>query len=540
MERIINALKELHEINTAYSLPVEPIDKLLLEVDTARVCTPIIGKFSSGKSALLNTLLGYSRKILKEDITPETAVPTEIVYSSDEDRVWIVKNDGGQEQISVEDFRQLEVDANTVYCTRLSLKNHFLEEIPEVMLVDMPGFESGYEVHNRAIDAYLPLSLAYIIAVPADDMIIRSSVGNILKELCLHDMPLCVVITKYDKRNDDFEDTFLAMKESLKRFIGDHKVTYCITSSYIGDADELKEFLRRIQESSQEILARKFRTSVLSVADGTEKYLTATLKGSEMSESELDEQEERLGKQMDALNTRFSKEKKDFDLQISDCVEEIKSDIQIALEKEEPSLVAMAMNNQNLNERINLVVRNAVTVSIKKRFIPKVDRYLKRVENCINSETIGDVQVCFYFNSEAAGKGMVSATAAAVGAILGGGPVIGGIIAGVILLVAKIKGDKKREEMKSQIRTKLHSEVYPQVLREVGQGIQIAIEKQLQMINTSIEDEIKAQRDALEKALEDIREKMADEKEKRENLGIDIRADLERIQVIRSSIGLAP
>ena len=101
MERIIKALKELHEINTAYSLPVEPIDKLLLEVDTARVCTPIIGKFSSGKSALLNTLLGYSRKILREDITPETAVPTEIVYSPDEDRILIVKNDGGQEQISL-------------------------------------------------------------------------------------------------------------------------------------------------------------------------------------------------------------------------------------------------------------------------------------------------------------------------------------------------------------------------------------------------------------------------------------------------------
>ena len=60
------------------------------------------------------------------------------------------------------------------------------------------------------------------------------------------------------------------------------------------------------------------------------------------------------------------------------------------------------------------------------------------------------------------------------------------------------------------------------------------------MITTSIEDEIKAQRDSLEKALEDIRGKMADEKEKRENLGIDIRADLERIQDIRSSIGLAP
>ena len=30
---------------------------------------------------------------------------------------------------------------------------------------------------------------------------------NILKELCLHDMPICIAITKYDKRNDDFEET---------------------------------------------------------------------------------------------------------------------------------------------------------------------------------------------------------------------------------------------------------------------------------------------------------------------------------------------
>ena len=44
------------------------VERLMQETETAKVCTPIIGKFSSGKSALLNTLLGYSRKILKEDI----------------------------------------------------------------------------------------------------------------------------------------------------------------------------------------------------------------------------------------------------------------------------------------------------------------------------------------------------------------------------------------------------------------------------------------------------------------------------------------
>lgn len=536
MEKIKKALGELQQINNIYSLSNDTIEKLMRETETAKVCTPIIGKFSSGKSALLNTLLGYSRKLLKEDITPETAVPAEISYSPDKEIVYIVPNDGACKDVSVSEYRELDVDASTVRCTRLNLKNHFLEKIPDVMLVDMPGFESGFEVHNQAIDNYLPLSLAYIIAFPADDMIVRSSVGNILKELCLHDMPICIAITKYDKRNDDFEETFAAMKESLKRFIGDREVTYCITSSYSGDAEELEEFLRGIQEHSQEILADKYRNAVLSAADATENYLRTTLKSSEMSESELDEQEERLGKQLDSLNSRFSKEKDNFDLHISECTEEIKADVQMALEAEESSFVAMAMNNQSINDRMNTVVRSAVTTSVKKRFIPKVEKYLKRVANCINGETVGDVHISFNFSTEDAEKGVVSTTVAAVAAIIVAGPLIGGIIAGLIAFVNKIKGDKKREELKNQIRMRLNSEVYPQVLREVGNGIEIAVTKQIKLINTSIEDEIATQRAALEKAMEDVRRKMSDEKERRENLAVDIKADLERIQMIRSEV----
>ena len=90
--------------------------------------------------------------------------------------------------------------------------------------------------------------------------------------------------------------------------------------------------------------------------------------------------------------------------------------------------------------------------------------------------------------------------------------------------------------MKNQIRMRLNSEVYPQVLKEVGNGIEIAITKQMKLINVSIEEEITAQRAALEKAMEDVRKKMNDEKERRENLAIDMKADLERIQMIRSEI----
>lgn len=532
MEKVMGALEELKSINEVYDIDTDGISRLQAEMSEARVCTPIIGKFSSGKSALVNTVLGYRRRILKEDITPETAVPAEIVYTDLEDLITIIKNDGTHKQLSVDDYRKYEADANTVKNVRIQLRNSFLEKIPDVMLVDMPGFESGFEIHNKAIDNYLPQSLAYIVAFPADDMVVRSSVGNILKELCLNDMPLCVVITKYDKRNDDFEMTFEKMKESLKRFVDDREIRYCRTSSVIGDAEELEEFLKEIQEKSKEILANKYKNFAMPLLDNTQNYLITTLNGSQLSESELDEREDILKKQLSSLNSKFLKEQEDFDIEISECIEEIKSDVQRAMEAEESTLIAMALNNQSINEHLNSLVRNAVTVSVQKRFIPKVEKYLKRVTKVINSESIEDVNISFTFDADKLNNGMKGSIVAVAAGVLLGAPVLG-IIAGIFL---KLSSDKKREEAKQAIRQKLHSEVFPKVLKEVGNSIDMTITKQIKLVNASIEEEITNQKNTLEKAMADLRQQMNDEKTKKDNLANGIKADLERIDKINGKL----
>ena len=217
-------------------------------------------------------------------------------------------------------------------------------------------------------------------------------------------MPLCIVITKYDKKNDDFELTFEKMKESLKRFIGDREVKYCRTSSFTGDAEELEEFLVEIQKQSQEILASKYRKLALPVVENTESYLITTLNSSQLSESELNEQEEKLHKQMSTLESKFSNEQEDFELEVSECVEEIKNDVRQALEGEETTFVVMALNGQDIKEKLNTVVRNAVTVSVKKRFIPKVEKYLKRVSKVLSNESLGDIQISFTFDADKLGK----------------------------------------------------------------------------------------------------------------------------------------
>lgn len=532
MEKILAALKEIEKMNALYGISSEAIRELREEMDIARVCIPIIGKFSSGKSALVNTLLGYSRKILREDITPETAVPAEIVYSDSEDYITVVENDGTCKQLSVDEFRGFEADATTVQRVRLQLRNSSLERIPDVMLVDMPGFESGFEIHNKAIDNYVPHSLAYIIAVPADDMIIRSSVGNILKELCLHDMPLCVVITKYDKKNDDFELTFGKMQESLKRYVGDREITYCKISSFDGNVKELNQFLLEIQGKSQTILSDKYRKNALSIAENTESYFKTMMKSSQLTESELKEQQEKQKKQLSSLESDFSRAKDEFNVESAGCIEAIKADVQHALEAEESTLLTMVMNKQEIKEQINNIVRNAVTVSVKKHFIPEVEKYLKKAEKTINGSDIGEVHVSFVVDTKDLNKSIIPTIVAVAAGFLMEIPLLG-ILAGIVL---KICGDKKREEAKENIRMKLRNEVFPQVMQEVGRGIETTITKQIQQVNDSIETELKNQKEILEKAMMDLQNKIDSEKTEKERLECSIEDNLERIGEIKNEL----
>lgn len=529
MERVLHLLEEIQTIDNSYDLSNEKINPLKNEMLEARVSIPVIGKFSTGKSALLNALLGYQRGILREDITPETAIPTEIVYTECEEQVTVFAMDGSEKTMSLGEFRSYEADAMEIKSARIHLNNSFLKEIPDVMLVDMPGFESRFEVHNKAIDDYLPNSLAYIITFPADDMIIRSSVGDILKELCMHDMPLCVVITKFDKADDDFEDTFHHLKKSLKRYIGNRVVEYCCTSRLTGDAEELEHFLLGIQERSQTILANKYKKYVTGIAENTENYLLTILKGNQLSESELIEKQEQLSDQLYKLDTKFVEEQEKFHDDILDCVDEIKIDVQTALQREENTLVTMVMNNQEINGRLNTLVRGAVTSSIKNRVVPKLEKYMENMSELLNGEAVSDLKVVFHYDVEQINKELICGIVAVAAAIVLQIPIIG-IIAGIAMLIAR---ESKREQKKQQIKQKLHSEVFPNILSEVANGISKQLMEQVEKINGFIGKEMELQKNTLEKAMDDLKQQIQTEQEQKEELGIRVRADLDRIKEIK-------
>lgn len=540
MEQIIDAFAKLKEINDYYTIDNSEVNWGLENINDEKVCMPVIGKFSSGKSALCNRLLEYTN-VLKEDITPETAVPAEILYGETERIIVYFKNEENSncKEISISEYINNEFLSNEISKIRLYLRNNFLKKIKDVMIVDMPGFESGIELHNIAINDYIDNSQAYFVVFPADDMVLKNSLGNTLKEIYSYEKPIYIIITKCDKEPTEIIDANIVnLKEKIKKFIGEKDCKIARTGrkeeydEEYDDIDTVRNFLYEIQDKSTQIIANKYIKIFKSISDVTLKFLNELIKNSELSESELVEKEERLNNDIKKLGENVLKINESFNLSIEKCINDIKGDVNTALHSNESSLVSMALNGSDISDKINSVVRSAVTNGVQRRFVPLVEKYIDKISGTANIDV--NISAAGIAGAEIADSGKGGAIAAGVLAGLILGP-IGGIIVGFLVnLFSKNAADKKREEEKARIRRELNGNIFPNIMNQVGGKLEIEIKKKVAEINDSVGKSIETNENAMRKALEDIKEKRAKETEENNNKIDNAKNNIMEIENLRN------
>ena len=98
-------LEKLVEWNTkkGNEAQAQAVEALQRKVRAFRIRVPLIGKFSAGKSTLLNLLLDEA-ELLEVDILPETALPTEICYAEEDHVYFYTKNSDTPCEISWEQY----------------------------------------------------------------------------------------------------------------------------------------------------------------------------------------------------------------------------------------------------------------------------------------------------------------------------------------------------------------------------------------------------------------------------------------------------
>lgn len=543
MSSIEQNINILSEINSRNSIDNDKLNSLLEKKRVEKVCVPIIGKFSAGKSALINMLLAYSNKILKEDITPETAVATELVYGENE-QVLIKYFDNTSEIKNFDDYRSGNYSTENVQSIRITLKNNFLETISNVMIVDMPGFDSGYIAHDKVIDNYLPKSLAYIITFPADDMTLKSNIEAVIREITTYKVPIYIIITKIDKVDEQtLKDNTKHLQERLAKFMG-YNFEIAYTSCLGGNSEKAINIFNEIEIKSSELIDEKYYKIFLNHLSYTENYITSIKESLNLSQSELLEKEESIIDSLKNLSNDFEDKSRDFKKKLTNCVEEIKCDVHSSLNSSESTLITMALNNENIESRINQIIRQALTASISQNYTPLIEEYIKDMEDMITSNTNVIVGSLSASNNSSDGDDLTKGLGLGIGAtgaigglalVAIGVPVIGAVVGAIALVVGGIislfsnSNDTKRDEAKRQIRNKLQGEVFPNALNQVESNLQQQFGEQLDIINAKIKEKIEENREIFTKSLEDVRQKIDEEQSQKDDIIQKCNYDLELI-----------
>ena len=217
------------------------------KIENFKVVVPVIGKFSSGKSKLLNTYITTKDKLFEVDTNPTTALPCEIQYA----RTSIVKvhdQNDNISQIGLNDVSKIDIE-NTNYL-QYFLNYPRLQNKEDLIIVDMPGFESSNLNHNNAINRYFNKGNHYILALSCESAN-DSSILKHIREIVSYGAKFSVIITKSDKKPPTHIDEIVkVVTQNIADKYPNEKFFVGVTSSFKNRLEDFEKIIDEIYEDA--------------------------------------------------------------------------------------------------------------------------------------------------------------------------------------------------------------------------------------------------------------------------------------------------
>lgn len=362
-DQYICNVDEIIKIATSVECPTENAGSLKQTIKDYELLVPVVGEFSAGKSTFLNSFIG--RKVLSVAVTPETAVATELRYSTDEYAEVII--DKGEsfdcKRISIEDAAKVEKDWR---CVRLYLNSENLKKIEPLVMVDMPGFDSPRDDHNRAIASYLNRGVHYVVLTSVESGTVTASMKRQIQDIQNMGRGCSFFVSKANLRSeDDVRCIADEVRDQVEDILGE---TVEVKSLGKDAGAELGKLLASIDPDA--LFTQVFKEAVLQLIDEQSSAVAtkiAALKNDREKNKEaireMEEAKEKLERKRDRLIAEARSN------HYEEETDSITSSVGAAISDEIDRLVDMAMrgaNGESISQEINSIVRSAVIPAVNK------------------------------------------------------------------------------------------------------------------------------------------------------------------------------
>jgi|GEM_PF-334145 len=333
------------------------------EMQQAELLVPIIGAFSAGKSSLINTFLGAD--ILPVGITPETELATELRFSRDP-HVLAHRTEGGSDRLAVQDLLSIKPRASSYTHLELHLDDPRLEALYPQVLVDMPGFGSSLDSHNKAIAHYLPRGAHFVVAVSVPDGTLAESTLRQLETMQTYEAGFSILLSKANLRSAEEVDAVeVAVREQLELRLG---VAPAMARDDRKQGNGLASLLPKI--SASDLWIGRFLPRISSHLAHARAQVKTARKALDQSDADIDRSVRQLNDALDDLNAqRDALVAKLGRSRLSQVVEQCVEEVGQALREASSELQAAAAggNNPRFAQVVSDITRQRLSRVVKER-----------------------------------------------------------------------------------------------------------------------------------------------------------------------------
>lgn len=526
----IQYLNDIENLFQGENFDFNLLKQLKDQIYEQELLLPIIGAFSAGKSSLLNKFLG--RDVLPVGIAPETELATELRYGVNE-HILAIHLNGTEEKFDIDDFDVIKMRSAEFSHLKLYLNNEYLKAVAPFVVVDMPGFGSSLENHNKAINYYLPRGAHFVVVVSVEEGNITRSMLRQLQELQNLERNFMVLVSKVNLRAEHQVNEVLDLvSEQLQiSFSNDYQVLPVGESS----EEQFREILAKVEPEKifKDIFIKHLKDLTFDILGEINIAKAAISNSHDDNErviqdlsSGMQRIEEKRNQLIEDLQDRYSERV------VNNCVEHVGRKLSDNIDE----LLVAIKNNSDLNQTIIEIVRVSFADKLKSEIgelsgdiIEEFNIELRSLNtlmtNYAGSEWVDDLSEKIKGKIEATNSlltklsetfstktdsGKVFKTIATVLAITTG--TLAPLVELVIVFLPEIVGFFGKQQQQREIKNKIQSEIIPSIKRELRKELPKVINEQLNQmienISESFETDLSQKREVIKQMQKERDEKL--------------------------------
>lgn len=324
---------------------------------------PFVGDFNAGKSSLINAMLGVD--LISTNILPETAVAYEFYYDTQE-KLEIWEEDRLIQTTGLSQINNLTLTPKNL--VKVYINNEFVKSQYErnIIIVDMPGIDSGLEAHNNAILNYIQDGTYFVLLTDVEGGTLRQTAINFIDEVKKYGASVAVVISKTDKKSIEEIPNIKATIEKTALLHVGNNVKIATSSAVNKDFAEVIGILNSID--SEQIIKLKYEPLVKTLINGYISELQLQMKLLIQDKSQFEQKIQKLKEEKEDAIIEL-KHKSETAQSVKGSADDILNDIATALQAKSGYLATLLYNGQDVNifkQELLTIIRPVIVTSFKR------------------------------------------------------------------------------------------------------------------------------------------------------------------------------